>query len=200
MGVSWLTELDDDFNDDFNDDFDETDPPRRNRLRLVALVFAGWLAVSLIVLLGLLTFGGHRSADKPLAGSTPATSAPDSQPSTSAPARALPDGWKQQSSDDQTNCAAHSYGQVQVFFAKTPCSSVHRMLATTSQGGRTVVVAASVVTFDSASQAARYWSPRPPSPTGRPRSRTPPCRQPRGGPSTPADQPGAGLSPALRPG
>ena len=59
-------------------------------------------------------------------------------------------------SDSQTNCAAHAYGQVQGFFARTPCISVQRLLATTNEGGRAVVIASNVVTFGSAAQAQRY--------------------------------------------
>lgn len=150
MPVSWLTEAD--------EDWDEREAPPRNRLKLAALVLAGWLAVSLIVLVGLLTFGGH-PADKPSgAPGTPGASAASSTPASSPPAGQAPDGWALRASDDQSDCAAHSYGQVQVFFAKTPCASVHRSLFSTEQGGRPVVVAASVVSFASPSEAAGYLS------------------------------------------
>jgi hypothetical protein len=124
--MSWLIEPDEDW-----DPVDD-EPPRRSRLRLVALLLGGWLAVSLLVLVGLLAFGGHSGRQH--------QTSPRSTPPASG----------------STASAAHSYGQVQTFFAKTPCSSVHRLLATTKQGGRTVVIASNVVTFDTAGQAARY--------------------------------------------
>jgi hypothetical protein len=145
--VSWLTEPDEDWGP-------VDDEPPRGRLRLVALLLGGWLAVSLLVLVGLLAFGGH-SGPRQAGGthSTPpvTTSSPSAQPTDTLPA-----GWVRQAGDDQTDCAAHSYGQVRTFFAKTPCSSVHRLLATTRQGSRAVVIASNVVTFDTAGQAARY--------------------------------------------
>jgi hypothetical protein len=146
--VSWLTEPD--------NDWDPVEDEPRGRLRLVALLFAGWLAVSLLVLAGLLLFGGHHSSTghRATTGQSPRTTA-TSQPS-SQPTDVLPDGWVREAGDDQTDCAAHSYGRVQSFFAKTPCSSVHRLLSTTNQGGRSVVVASNVVSFDTAAQAQRY--------------------------------------------
>ena len=145
--VSWLTEPD--------EDWDPVDEAPRSRLRLVALLLGGWLAVSLLVLVGLLVFGGH-SGNRQQSGGNSASATNTSGAPSSKPTEALPAGWVRQAGDDQTDCAAHSYGQVQAFFAKTPCSSVHRVLATTKQGDRTVLIASSVVTFDTAAQAERY--------------------------------------------
>jgi hypothetical protein len=147
MSVSWLTEGD--------EDWDPTADEPKSRVKLVALFLGGWLVVSLIVLVALLAFGGHGGSDKkPVAG--PSGSAAASTPSTTAAADTLPDGWVREAGDDQTNCAAHSYGQVQAFFARTPCSSVHRVLASTNVGGRTAVIASNVVTFDTPAQAKKY--------------------------------------------
>lgn len=154
MRVSWLTEPD--------GDWDERQRPPRNRLKLAVTVLAGWLAVSLIVLVGLLTFAGHSSTDPPTSGlATAASTAPGSSPAPAGPSGSptgsqRPAGLMLRASDDQTDCAAYSYGQVQVFFARTPCASVRRSLFSTQQDGRGVVVAASSVTFDSPSQAADY--------------------------------------------
>jgi hypothetical protein len=151
--VSWLTELDSEWDS-------QPTPPRRNRLKLVAAVMAGWLAVSLIVLIGLLRFdgrdSGHRSTGTP--GRPAATAgATATGPSASAgPGGGTPAGWQLRAADDQANCAAHSYGQVQVFFARTPCTTVHRSLFSTSRAGRPVVVAASTVRFADSGQAAEY--------------------------------------------
>lgn len=149
--MSWLTEPD--------SDWDSTDPdsePPRSRLRLVALLLGAWLAVSLVVLLVLLLVGGHHSGNSPAASGSRSSSASPGTGSASS-AGALPAGWKQQAADDQTNCAAHAYGQVATFFARTPCRSVHRLLATTSSSdGRTIVIASNVVTFASDAQAKSY--------------------------------------------
>jgi hypothetical protein len=147
MSVSWLTEPD--------EDWDPTEEEPKGRVKLVALFLGGWLVVSVIVLIGLLAFGGHgSSAKKPAAG--PSTSQTSGTPSAGNSADNLPDGWVREAGDDQTNCAAHSYGQVQAFFAKTPCSSVHRVLASTNIGGRPAVIATNIVTFDTPTQAKRY--------------------------------------------
>lgn len=145
--MSWLTEPE--------DEWDSVDPEPKSRVKLVALFLGGWLVVSLIVLIGLLSFGGHSGSGHKAAtgsGSRTTSSTNSASPSTEN----LPDGWVREAGDDQTNCAAHSYGQVQTFFAKTPCSSVHRVLATTNQRGRVVVIAMNVVTFDTGVQAKKY--------------------------------------------
>ena len=126
-------------------------------------MLAGWLAVSLIVLVGLLRFDNRDSGTGPPAPTgfqRPPLPAPARRPASRRAARpppgAAPAGWQLRAADDQTNCAAHSYGQVQVFFARTPCTAVHRSLFSTTTGGRAVVVAASTVTFASPGQAAEY--------------------------------------------
>ncbi len=150
--MSWLTEPD--------SEWDSDDSPRkpRSRLRLVALLLGGWLVVSVVVLLILLAVGGHHSADRAGSGATAGSSGSASKPASSASpnASALPDGWVRQAADRQTDCAAHAYGQVQAFFARTPCTSVQRLLATTNSHGRTVVIASNVVTFRTAAQAQQY--------------------------------------------
>ena len=145
--MSWLTEP-----DDWDTDEREPDEPK-SRLRLIALILGGWLVVGIVVLVVLLAVGGGKKDGTAEPG--PSASAVSASPSAS-PTDALPAGWVQQATDDQTNCAAHSYGQVKAFFTKTPCSSVHRTLATTNQGGRTVIVSSYAVTFDTAAQAAQY--------------------------------------------
>jgi len=142
--VSWLTEPDSDWDSD-----PEDEPP--NRLRLVALLIGAWLAVSVVVLIVLLVVNGHHS-NPSVAANSPSTSASPSATNSAG----LPTGWTQRAADDQTNCAAHAYGKVAAFFATTPCTSVHRMLATTSTGGRAVVIATNAVTFANASQAKSY--------------------------------------------
>ena len=158
MRVSWLTGSD--------EDWDEQEaPPRSNRLKLAAAVLAGWLAVSLIVLVGLLRFadrdpaGKQAGAPAPKATTAAASTAASSRPAApaSSPATgAIPAGWVRRAGDDQANCTAHAYGQVQVFFARTPCSGVRRSLLTTEQNGRDIVVATSTVTFGSTAQATSY--------------------------------------------
>jgi hypothetical protein len=158
--VSWLTEPDADWDE-------QQAPPRRNRLKVVVVVLAGWLTVSLIVLVGLLRFGDrgslseHPSSPKTTATSSAATTAtptPSASAGTagSSPTGAVPAGWVRRADDEQANCTAHSYGQAQIFFARTPCASVHRSLLSTERNGRSVVVATSTVTFASQTQAADY--------------------------------------------
>ncbi len=132
---------------------DPEDEPR-SKLRLIALILAAWLLVSIVVLVFLLAVRGPHGSTT--AGSSP-TVAPSAGASSSASlAAGLPDGWIQQATDDQTDCRAHSYGQMPAFFAKTPCSSVHRVLATTNQSGRTVVIASYIVTFSNEQAAQTY--------------------------------------------
>jgi hypothetical protein len=159
MAVSWLTEPDSDW--DYPDDPSNRTGKPRSRLRLVALLLAGWLVVSVLVLVILLAIGGRHSSDRSAGSSagTPTTSATTGRPSgSSSGSAALPDGWVRRASDSQTDCAAHAYGQVQSFFARTPCTSVQRLLATTSEHGRAVVIASSVVSFRTPAQAQQYLS------------------------------------------
>lgn len=151
--MSWLMEPDGEW---------DTAPSGRDqpksRLRVLALVLAGWLVVSVLVLIGLLTFGGRHSPQRPptaSAGRSPTSPAAAPAPSASATG-SRPSGWVQRASDNQTDCAAHAYGQVQAFFRRTPCSSVHRELDTASASGRAVVIATSMVTFDTTADAAAY--------------------------------------------
>jgi hypothetical protein len=126
---------------------------------LVALLLAGWLVVSVLVLLILLAVAGRHSSNR-VAGSgasTPVgTNSARPSESSSTDSAALPDGWTRRAADSQTDCAAHSYGQVQTFFAHTPCTSVQRLLATTNRSGRAVVIASSVVSFRTPAQAEQY--------------------------------------------
>ncbi|MDQ1738458.1 MAG: hypothetical protein QOE53_110 [Pseudonocardiales bacterium] len=158
MRVSWLTEPDAEWDEG-------AAPPRGNRLKMVAAVLAGWLAVSLIVLVGLLRFGDRDSPGKqagspvPRATSTAAPTAATSRPAGSASSvatGAIPVGWVRRAADDQADCTAHSYGQVLIFFTRTPCSTVRRSLLTTKRDGRGIVVATSAVTFRTPAQATSY--------------------------------------------
>ena len=150
--MSWLTEPDSEW------DSEEQSPEPRSKLRLVALLLAGWLVVSVLVLVVLLAVSGRHSGNQAGGPSTPAPSAAvtTSRPPANSAGMALPDGWVREASDHQTDCAAHAYGQVQSFFTRTPCVSVDRLLASTNQGGRAVVIASNVVTFRSAAQAQQY--------------------------------------------
>lgn len=151
--MSWLTEPDSEW------DSDESPREPRSRLRLIALLLGGWLVVSVVVLLILLAVGGRHSANQAGGpGSTAGNSGSANKPSSSAhsTASALPDGWVGRAADRQTDCAAHAYGQVRSFFARTPCTSVQRLLATTNSHGRAVVIASNVVTFPTAPQAQQY--------------------------------------------
>lgn len=150
--MSWLTEPDEEWDTPPSD----RDRPK-SRLRILALVLAGWLVVSVLVLIGLLAFGGRHGSQHPIASADQSPTAPATAttPSPSA-APSLPSGWAQRASDDQTNCAAHAYGQVQLFFRRIPCSSVHRELDTTTRSGRAVVIATSMVTFATTADAAAY--------------------------------------------
>jgi hypothetical protein len=163
--VSWLTDPDEEWQ---RPDEGRADPlrpedawlggsERRGRFGLVLAIVAGWLVVSLLVLGALLLFKG--SSGKRLNPPTAPLGTSSSTPaSVATPAASLPAGWALRASDVQTDCAAHSYGRVKTFFASTPCTGVHRYLASVDSAGRPVVVASSEVTFGTATQAARYLS------------------------------------------
>lgn len=144
----------------FEDYGDDVEKEPRGRLRIVALLMGAWLIVSLVVLGLLLTFQGptHSKGTTGATGTSSSSQPPASASQSAVPTLVLPDGWVQVAADDQTDCAAHSYGEVASFLAKTPCTAVHRVLATTNQGGRTAVVAYYVVTFPSASKAQQFNS------------------------------------------
>jgi hypothetical protein len=167
--VSWLTDPDEEWSTDggrpsrysaaptggpveYRRHPDE-DEPSSGRLKVIALVLAGWLVVSIVVLCVLLLVRGPHSSSPSASASSKAAS---SSAASGSPAAVIPDGWIQQAADSQTDCRAHSYGQVQTFFVSTPCTTVQRSLLTTNQGGRTVVVASYVVSFDSATKATKF--------------------------------------------
>ena len=133
------------------DDLDDDEPPR-SRLKLVALIVGAWAVVSVVVLLVLLAVRGPRNS--PSADTVTTPSAPAS--TAEAEALATPAGWALVTSDDQANCAAHAYGQVQAFLTKTPCRSVHRELLTLTHEGKSVVVADYVITFGTVAQASQF--------------------------------------------
>jgi hypothetical protein len=175
--VSWLTEPDSDW-DEQEDRSDQdllserdrppgrSQPPGRSRVKFIARLVAGWLLVSLTVLVLLLVFVSRGPAKQPTgaassdaaggSGAGSAQSGPAAGSSPSPSGESVPAGWTLRAADDQTDCAAHSYGEVAAFFTKTPCLSVHRQLATTSQDGRAVLIASSVVAFGTAEQARHY--------------------------------------------
>jgi hypothetical protein len=170
--VSWLTDPDEEWSPEKpapNDsvefqrtgyhafaEYPEEEP--RSRARLIALLLGAWLVVSLVVLGLLLAFrgpsGSNNSGNGAKASSSGSSAA--TTPSNQNTAIALPDGWLQRASDSQTDCAAHAYGEVASFLAKTRCDTVHRLLATTNQGGRTVVVASYKISFPSDEQAKKF--------------------------------------------
>jgi hypothetical protein len=157
-GVSWLTEP-----DSWENGWQDEDEPR-SRGKLIALIVAGWLVVSLIVLITLLLFHGNRGggtkAGAPTTNAGSSTSAAPRPTASTAPAAgatlALPAGWDQRATDDQSDCAAHAYGRMKDFFLRTPCSSVHRVLATSRQGNRQVVIAAYAIVFASTTRAQAF--------------------------------------------
>lgn len=73
-----------------------------------------------------------------------------------AAARAVPGGdLTERATRTDTDCAAHSYGQVQKFLTDHPCRSVRRALFTGTDAGQPVVVAVSTVQMGSESDAAQ---------------------------------------------
>lgn len=149
--MSWLTEPDSEW------DSEQQSEQPRSKLRLVALLLAGWLVVSVLVLVVLVAVSGRHSSNQ-AGGPTPTSSGAitTSRPPANSTAAVLPDGWVREASDHQTDCAAHAYGQVQSFFTRTPCVSVDRLLASVNHAGRAVVIASNVVTFRTAAQAQQY--------------------------------------------
>ena len=135
-------------------DYGEEEPPR-SRFRLIALIVAAWFVVSVVVL-GLLLVTHGPKAKTPTAQGSSGSSAAPSPSTSSSPDATLPAGWVKRATDDQTNCAVHAYGQVATFFASSPCSSVHRVLATVTAAGRPAVIASYTVIFTSADTAAKY--------------------------------------------
>ncbi|OLF04463.1 hypothetical protein BU204_37705 [Actinophytocola xanthii] len=56
-----------------------------------------------------------------------------------------------------TDCAAHSYGEVRAFFRRVPCQWMDRLLFTVhDKAGNTVVVAVAWVRFATAGQAQQF--------------------------------------------
>ncbi len=58
--------------------------------------------------------------------------------------------------DADGDCAAHSYGQVQVFFERRPCTALYRALFEVRDGRATAVVAVAWVDMPDAAQAGEF--------------------------------------------
>lgn len=123
----------------------------------------GWMAGAIAV--GLLLGGGTVSID---ATASAARAGRSARTGSQAKARAAQrivrsvDRLRRQgfqvrlrASSDDTDCAAHSYGQVRLFFRTHPCVSMHRAsLEITAKGTGTVLVAIASVTMPDERSAA----------------------------------------------
>lgn len=135
-------------------------PPRRISATVIAAV------VALIVIIGsvvvFLNAGGGDTAQPGLspgatsvgvaapAETSPGRSTPAPGPS---PSLSTPAGFTVAAADTQADCAAHSYGQAQQFFAATPCVTVQRQLLTGTVDGRPIVMSLRQVTMPTAAGA-----------------------------------------------
>jgi hypothetical protein len=136
-----------------------TEPPRAPRPRQSGGPNR-WLPVGALILLGVLLITGIVLAavsssghDAPALALTPTSTA---QPSKVADVtvngvRFSPQGFQQ----DQ-NCAAHAYGDVQVWLSQHTCQTMARSLYQTALGGRTAAVAQTVVSFADATTAKAF--------------------------------------------
>jgi len=143
-------------------EWEEDGKEPREYFKWLALGVAAWFVVSLIVLAGLLKFKGTSSpsADAPIitspSNSAKQTTGPAASTDESTAPGDLPVGWSLRATDDQSDCSAHSYGNVRVYFGTTPCKSMHRALATTRTNNRFAIIAWSVVTMPDSAQADQF--------------------------------------------
>ncbi|HEX2298177.1 MAG TPA: hypothetical protein VHH34_06620 [Pseudonocardiaceae bacterium] len=94
-------------------------------------------------------------AGRPSPDASPGPTVPGAPGSPATAVRATPAGdLAERASRTDTDCAAHSYGQVQKFLTDHPCRSVRRALYTGTEAGEPVVVAVSTVEMASESDAA----------------------------------------------
>lgn len=114
----------------------------------------GWPLVAgiagCVVLLGLIGWLAIGS----LPGGDQRTTTTSAVPTTSAVMVANGFQFTQASARADADCASNAYGEVADFFRDTPCSSLRRMLLTTSAEGRPVVVSVSTVTMPDERSAA----------------------------------------------
>ena len=151
----------------------DDDQPRRVNVTLIAAILAVLvIAVSVVVFLNLgggddaqpgLSPGSSTSdpagpgSSRPPASSSRPSATPSASPSASAsprPTLAAPAGYTVRIADAQTDCAAHAYGQVQQFFAATPCTQVQRQVVTGTADGRPILLSLREVTMPTAAGAA----------------------------------------------
>lgn len=122
----------------------------------------GWMAGAIAV--GLLLGGGTVSIDATASARAGRSARTGSQAKARAAQRIVRsvDRLRRQgfqvrlrASSDDTDCAAHSYGQVRLFFRTHPCVSMHRAsLEITAKGTGTVLVAIASVTMPDERSAA----------------------------------------------
>jgi len=155
---------------------DGEEPADRNWVALVAAGFALWLVISVGVLMALLNWHHHSgstasgpgtqtprrvastgSASVNVAPPAPPNSATTAAASPAAPAPGeLPAGWTVVASDQQTDCAAHSFGKVKTYFQTSPCVLLTRWLATTTLAGRKAIVSWVIVRTDDSANADQF--------------------------------------------
>jgi hypothetical protein len=177
--VGWYTETEDDDDVSDLDEFDDDAAPR-SWLKWIAIGLAAWIAVTLMILGGMLKYQGGTGTtlssglaasgadtsnspsaitDLPPGSSTaPAESSTDSSGAPTLPSGGggLPVGWTIKASDTQSDCSAHSFGQVRTYFAQMPCVELHRWLATTSWNGRDVIVSWATVRMPDTGSADQF--------------------------------------------
>lgn len=144
------------------DDREDDEPPaRRFALWPIAAAVAALVVIVCVVLF--LNMGGGDGGSSASDGGSDgaATSAgPTSGTSGAAPPAppplATPPGYAAVAADTQTDCGAHSYGQVQGFFQGSPCTMVQRQLLTATTGGHPTVYAVREVTMPTPAAAAAF--------------------------------------------
>lgn len=128
-------------------------PSRRRKSRpvllalaVVLLVLAGVAGVFYAVRSGLDDGAGGANADAPSTSASASATTPASTAPTTPPTQVIGEQtFALQSARTDTDCAAHSFGQITEYFAGTPCAGLTRGLFTTEVDGAAVLVSVSVV-------------------------------------------------------
>lgn len=126
-------------------------PPRPRPAKSPSRTYVGLAVAGLILVILVAVLARSCGSSTPVASGTPTTTAP---PTASTTTNVDGVTFTQEASDSATNCAQHSFGDVQVWLGQHPCLRLHRGLYRAE--GQSTTAALAVVTFADEATADQF--------------------------------------------